>query len=516
MSYIALYRKKRPKEFDGVIGQEHIIKTLKNQIKSKRINHAYLFCGTRGTGKTSTAKIFAKAVNCQSPKDGQPCGECYMCTEIENQSLMNVIEIDAASNNGVDNIRDIREEVKYPPTEGKYKVYIIDEVHMLSIGAFNALLKTLEEPPEHVVFILATTDPQKIPVTILSRCQRFDFRRISEKEIADTIKKYMPEENVDIDDDAVEYIARVSDGAMRDALSILDQSISFYYGEKITLEKVLITVGAADDKVYFELAEAVFEGNSAKCMKIIYSAFEKGVDVNRFAEDFLEHLRNVLIAASVEDAGKVINLSSEKIGIIKEQAKKVKKRRLINIVSEFSEVSGRLKYSQTPRVVFEVSCIKLCEIDLYEKDKEYDIYEKKDYNNTINVKKENYTQIKKPIPMPIDEEFKKLIVKWKSIAENFKNLDRAVILQAEPKALNGKFYIVFPSDSHINMFGRIKDEFIMILEKKYGFKFDFNIVLEDEYKKVSSGFDMSEQEKEEKSIKSDMGEVINTNIFWDE
>jgi len=196
--------------------------------------------------------------------------------------------------------------------------------------------------------------------------------------------------------------------------------------------------------------------------------------------------------------------------------KKVKKRRLINIVSEFSEVSGRLKYSQTPRVVFEVSCIKLCEIDLYEKDKEYDIYEKKDYNNTINVKKENYTQIKKPIPMPIDEEFKKLIVKWKSIAENFKNLDRAVILQAEPKALNGKFYIVFPSDSHINMFGRIKDEFIMILEKKYGFKFDFNIVLEDEYKKVSSWFDMSEQEKEEKSIKSDMGEVINTNIFWDE
>lgn len=514
MSYIALYRKKRPKEFDGVIGQEHIIKTLKNQIKSERINHAYLFCGTRGTGKTSTAKIFAKAVNCQSPKDGQPCGKCYMCTEIENQSLMNVIEIDAASNNGVDNIRDIREEVKYPPTEGKYKVYIIDEVHMLSIGAFNALLKTLEEPPEHVVFILATTDPQKIPVTILSRCQRFDFRRIGEKEIANAIKDYMSDENVEIDDDAAKYIARVSDGAMRDALSILDQSISFYYGEKITLEKVLVTVGAADDKVYFELADAVFEKNSAKCMQIIYDAFEKGIDINRFAEDFLEHLRNVLIAASVEDAGKVINLSSEKIGIIKEQSKKVEKKRLINIVSEFSEISGRLKYSQTPRVVFEVSCIKLCEIDTDTEEEEYS-HEKKDCDRPVSTIKKNYNEVKKPMPMPIDEEFKKLIVKWRNIAENFKNLDRAIILQAKPKSLNGKFYIVFQSDSLINTFGRIKNEFMTTLEKKYGFKFDFNIVSEEEYKKVSSGFDMSKQEKEEENIKSEMYETIDTNIVWD-
>ena len=225
MRYIALYRKMRPKNFDKLVGQEHIVKTLRNQINSDRINHAYLFCGTRGTGKTSTAKIFAKAINCKSPENGQPCGKCDSCKSIEDGSDMNVIEIDAASNNGVDNIREIRDEVKYPPTNARFKVYIIDEVHMLSIGAFNALLKTLEEPPAHVVFILSTTDPQKIPVTILSRCQRFDFKRISAVKIEETLKKYMKEEGVSVSDDALFYIASVSDGAMRDALSIIDQCV---------------------------------------------------------------------------------------------------------------------------------------------------------------------------------------------------------------------------------------------------------------------------------------------------
>ena len=230
MSYVALYRKFRPAEFSEVKGQEHIVTTLQNQIKANRIGHAYLFCGTRGTGKTSIAKIFAKAVNCESPVDGSPCGECQTCKSIAAGTSMNVIEIDAASNNGVDNIREIRENVAYSPTEGKYKVYIIDEVHMLSIGAFNALLKTLEEPPEYVIFILATTEAHKIPITILSRCQRYDFKRITAETICARLRELMDKESVDVEEKALRYIAKAADGSMRDALSLLAQCIAFYLG----------------------------------------------------------------------------------------------------------------------------------------------------------------------------------------------------------------------------------------------------------------------------------------------
>ena len=241
MGYTALYRKFRPASFNEVCGQEHIVRTLKNQLVSSRISHAYLFCGTRGTGKTSTAKIFAKAISCLSPKDGEPCNDCEMCRAIDSGRSFNIFEIDAASNNGVDNIRELRDEVAYPPAVGKYKVYIIDEVHMLSLAAFNALLKTLEEPPSYVVFILA-------------RCQRFDFRRISGQTISQTLLEYMKDENIDITKDAADVIAGVSDGAMRDALSILDRCISFFYGEKITRDKVLEVIGAADKSVFFEIS----------------------------------------------------------------------------------------------------------------------------------------------------------------------------------------------------------------------------------------------------------------------
>ena len=239
MSYTALYRKFRPSEFADVKGQDHIITTLQNQIRANRIGHAYLFCGTRGTGKTTVAKIFAKAVNCEHPVEGSPCGECETCRSIAAGTSMNVIEIDAASNNGVDNIREIREEVAYRPTEGRYKVYIIDEVHMLSIGAFNALLKTLEEPPEYVIFILATTEVHKIPITILSRCQHYDFKRISIETITDRMKELMDTEHVEVEDKALRYIAKAADGSMRDALSLLDQCIAFYMGQKLTYDNVL-------------------------------------------------------------------------------------------------------------------------------------------------------------------------------------------------------------------------------------------------------------------------------------
>ncbi|HJA43739.1 MAG TPA: DNA polymerase III subunit gamma/tau, partial [Candidatus Dorea stercoravium] len=238
MSYTALYRKFRPGEFEDVKGQDAIVTTLKNQIQTDRIGHAYLFCGTRGTGKTTVAKIFAKAVNCQHPVEGSPCGECAMCRSIAAGTSMNVIEIDAASNNGVDNIREIREEVAYRPTEGRYKVYIIDEVHMLSIGAFNALLKTLEEPPEYVIFILATTEAHKIPVTILSRCQRYDFKRISIETISERLRELIGKEDLDVEDKAVRYIARMADGSMRDALSLLDQCTAFYIGQRLTYDNV--------------------------------------------------------------------------------------------------------------------------------------------------------------------------------------------------------------------------------------------------------------------------------------
>ena len=239
MSYTALYRKFRPSEFSDVKGQDHIVTTLRNQIGADRIGHAYLFCGTRGTGKTTIAKIFARAVNCEHPEDGNPCGTCASCRAIASGASMNVIEIDAASNNGVDNIREIREEVAYSPTEGKYKVYIIDEVHMLSIGAFNALLKTLEEPPSYVIFILATTEAHKIPITILSRCQRYDFRRISTETIAGRLRELMEEEQVEVEDRALTYVAKAGDGSMRDALSLLDQCIAFYLGQKLTYDHVL-------------------------------------------------------------------------------------------------------------------------------------------------------------------------------------------------------------------------------------------------------------------------------------
>ena len=269
MSYQALYRKFRPQEFEDVKGQEHIVTTLKNQIKADRIGHAYLFCGTRGTGKTTVAKIFAKAVNCEHPVDGSPCGECPSCRAITEGSSMNVIEIDAASNNGVDNIRQIREEVTYRPTEGRYKVYIIDEVHMLSAGAFNALLKTLEEPPSYVIFILATTEAHKIPITILSRCQRYDFHRISIDTIASRLSDLMEQEQVEVEERAIRYVAKAGDGSMRDALSLLDQCIAFHLGEKLTYENVLEVLGAVDTEVFSRLLRRILDEDVTGAIRIL-------------------------------------------------------------------------------------------------------------------------------------------------------------------------------------------------------------------------------------------------------
>ena len=338
MSYTALYRKFRPSEFEDVKGQEHIITTLKNQIQANRIGHAFLFCGTRGTGKTTVAKILAKAVNCEHPIDGSPCGTCEMCKSISAGVSMNVIEIDAASNNGVDNIREIREEVSYRPTEGKYKVYIIDEVHMLSIGAFNALLKTLEEPPEYVIFILATTEAHKIPITILSRCQRYDFKRITIDTIVDRLRELMLREEVEVEEKALRYIAKVADGSMRDALSLLDQCIAFYLGKKLTYDRVLEVLGAVDTDVFSRLLRKIVAQDVSEVLGIVEELVMQGKELSQLAADFTWYLRNLLLVKTSDNMMDVLDVSSENLTQLKEEAQMIEAEVLLRYIRIFSEL----------------------------------------------------------------------------------------------------------------------------------------------------------------------------------
>ena len=358
MSYTALYRKWRPTSFEEVRGQDHIVKTLKNQINSGRIGHAYLFCGTRGTGKTSIAKIFARAVNCEHPVDGSPCGECSMCRQIAAGASLNVVEIDAASNNGVENIRDIREQVQYPPTDGRYRVYIIDEVHMLSIGAFNALLKTLEEPPSYVIFILATTEVHKIPITILSRCQRYDFKRISIDTIAGRLAELTQAEQIDVDDRALRYVARAADGSMRDALSLLDQCVAFHFGEKLTYDNVLEVLGAVDNRVFSKLFQAVLASDTKACIREIEEMIQ-GRDLSQLVNDFVWYMRNLLIAKTTDEPGDMLDMSEENLAVLKEEAAGVDTETLMRYIRIFSELSGQLRYASQKRILVEIAFIKL-------------------------------------------------------------------------------------------------------------------------------------------------------------
>ena len=359
MSYTALYRKWRPTSFEEVRGQDHIVKTLKNQINSGRIGHAYLFCGTRGTGKTSIAKIIARAVNCEHPVDGSPCGECSMCRQIAEGASLNVVEIDAASNNGVENIRDIREQVQYPPTDGRYRVYIIDEVHMLSIGAFNALLKTLEEPPSYVIFILATTEVHKIPITILSRCQRYDFKRISIDTIAGRLAELTQAEQIDVDDRALRYVARAADGSMRDALSLLDQCVAFHFGEKLTYDNVLEVLGAVDNRVFSRLFQAVLASDTKACIREIEEMIIQGRDLSQLVNDFVWYMRNLLIAKTTDEPGDMLDMSEENLAVLKEEAAGVDTETLMRYIRIISELSGQLRYASQKRILVEIAFIKL-------------------------------------------------------------------------------------------------------------------------------------------------------------
>lgn len=360
MSYTALYRKFRPDNFADVKGQDHIVTTLTNQIKHNRIGHAYLFCGTRGTGKTTVAKILAKAVNCEHPVNGSPCNECAMCKAIQAGTAMNVIEIDAASNNGVDNIREIREEVSYRPTEGKYKVYIIDEVHMLSTGAFNALLKTLEEPPSYVMFILATTEAHKIPITILSRCQRYDFHRITIDTIAARLDELLKVEGVAAEEKAVRYVAKAGDGSMRDALSLLDQCIAFYLGQELTYDKVLEVLGAVDTEVFSKLLRKVIRGDVTGSIHILEELIVGGRELSQFVGDFTWYMRNLLLVKTSENPEEAIDVSSDNMKLLKEESTMLDVETLMRYIRIFSDLSNQIRYATQKRVLVEIALIKLC------------------------------------------------------------------------------------------------------------------------------------------------------------
>lgn len=360
MSYTALYRKFRPDTFDEVKGQAPIVTTLRNQVKASRMSHAYLFCGTRGTGKTTIAKILARAVNCEAPVDGNPCGECALCQSIAAGTSMNVIEIDAASNNGVDNIREIVEEVRYSPTEGRYKVYIIDEVHMLSTGAFNALLKTLEEPPSYVIFILATTEAHKLPVTILSRCQRYDFSRITVEEITERLAELVQREGVEAEEKALRYIARAADGAMRDALSLLDRCIAFYPGELLTYDNVLEILGTVDIEVFGKLLRSVRAGDVGGAMRVLDETVMRGRDLAQFVVDFTWYLRNLLIARSVEAPEEFLDASAEQMEELLAEAEQNEPETLVRYINVCSDLTNRIRYAGAKRVMIEVTLIRLC------------------------------------------------------------------------------------------------------------------------------------------------------------
>lgn len=356
--YQVLYRKYRPKVFSDVYGQEHVTKTLLNEIKENRVSHAYLFTGSRGTGKTTCAKILAKAVNCENSNDGEPCGECEVCRGIDSGSLFDVVEIDAASNNSVNDIRDLREEVNYTPTRCKYRVYIIDEVHMLSPGAFNALLKTLEEPPAHVIFILATTEVHKLPATILSRCQRFDFKRIKPEVMSLRLKEVAEKESISIDDDAAMLIARIADGGLRDGLSILDQCAG--KSKKITADIVSDAAGLAGREALYDLSDAVFSKSSAKALDTIASLYNGSYDMERLCSEMISHFRNFLIVKTVKNSRELIVCTDDEFDTIKDYASKFTLESIIYSLDLMQNTLAVIKSGANARIEMEMTFVKLC------------------------------------------------------------------------------------------------------------------------------------------------------------
>lgn len=494
MSYTALYRKFRPDEFEDVKGQDAIVRTLKNQINADRIGQAYLFCGTRGTGKTTVAKIFAKAVNCEHPVDGSPCGECAMCKSIAAGTSMNVIEIDAASNNGVDNIREIREEVTYRPTEGKYKVYIIDEVHMLSIGAFNALLKTLEEPPEYVIFILATTEAHKIPITILSRCQRYDFKRISIETIAARLRELIDKEGWDVEDKAVRYIAKMADGSMRDSLSLLDQCAAFYMNETLTYDHVLEVLGAVDTEVFSRLLRQLLAMDVHQVIETVDELVMQGRELSQLAADFTWYLRNLLLVKSSDNMEDVLDVSSENLALLKEEAQMIDSDTLIRYIRIFSDLTNQLKYATQKRVLLEVTLIKLCRpamdqnkdalldrIRAIEKQLEEGAWEAPVRERIVyasDAKEAGEPKPKPELPQALNEDVKAVAKDFRMIINEASPMLRTYLKKARLSAGEGnRLLIVLPDELSASAVAtpEHKEEIQSLIEQKIGKKVEIDV-----------------------------------------
>ena len=473
MSYVALYRKARPQTFEEVKGQDHIVKTLKNQVRAGRAQHAYLFCGTRGTGKTSVAKIMAKAVNCEHPVDGSPCNECASCRAIAAGNSMNVIEIDAASNNGVDNIREIVEEVRYRPAQGNFKVYIIDEVHMLSAGAFNALLKTLEEPPSYVIFILATTESGKIPTTILSRCQRYDFRRIDQETMIARMRELTERENVEAEERALRFVARSADGSMRDALSLLDQCMAFYMGETLTYEKALSALGAVDTDVFGELLGEIIAGNAGRAVLIFEKIIERGREVGQFVSDFIWYMRNLLLAATSDEALEAVDASEEQLKVLKEHASRVEPETVMRYIRILSDLLNSMRQASNRRVLTEVAIVRLCRpqmetTDTAFRDRVRALEARLDELQTFGVpvreaeKSAAFSENEKSSPDPKEEtappphaapeELQQIRAEWESVRQEVASgLLRGLLLKSDPLYnavdMDGKLYIRSANDT---------------------------------------------------------------------
>ena len=471
MSYTALYRKFRPTGFEDVKGQNHIVTTLKNQMLADRIGHAYLFCGTRGTGKTSVAKIFAKAVNCENPQNGSPCGVCDSCKSIASGASLNVVELDAASNNGVDSIREIVESVEYRPTQGRYKVYIIDEVHMLSVGAFNALLKTLEEPPEYVIFILATTEMHKIPITIMSRCQQYSFKRISIETITDRLRYLVEQEQVEVEEKALRYIAKVADGSMRDALSLLDQCIAFYLGKKVTYDNVLEVLGVVDTAMFSQLLRAVITQDVNEVLTLVDVFIMQGRELTQLINDFTWYQRNLLLLKSSDNMEDVLDVSTENLAQLREEAEMIDETTLFRYIRIFSELSNQMRYATQKRIMLEVALIKLC-IPSMEADQESVVERVRTLENKMEhgmvvqaISARNFgdtndaggSSVAKKLELPtaLPEEIQEVAKNFRSIANTTTGLMRTYLKQANISlGENGKLLIVTTEQLHANHMNR--------------------------------------------------------------
>ncbi len=507
MSYIALYRKFRPKTFGEVEGQEHITTTLQNQIISDSVAHAYLFCGTRGTGKTSTALIFAKTLNCQNPvvteTTYEPCNECESCIESNKNANINIVEIDAASNNGVDNIREIKENVRYHVANANYKIYIIDEVHMLSIGAFNALLKTLEEPPERTMFILATTDPHKIPQTILSRCQRYDFKRITADDIKQTILSYLEIENVEMTDEAAGYISILADGAMRDALTITDQALSYFPNQLITIEKVQDVLGTVDKAIYFEFCEKLMERDIKSLLELVSKIVEEGKNVSQFVSDIIDFLRSILVAKMANGVvtQNMINASADAIKQYTAIGEVADKDRLIYIIERFSELMLDMKIQTNQRTMLEILCVKLCTpslnddvsdliIRIQELEKKLENLNSGNFvvnspiHNDLVENVEVEQQRPKNLEVAIPDDIKDVITNWGFITNQIRETwHKALFKLTYGGFIEGDeaMYIVSTDRSSNSYLSKKEAQIHSILEFKYNKTFKLKYITEDEF-----------------------------------